>query len=98
MAKADELTEEQLQVLREALDSFYSQKDDSKVQVIFELIDRNGDGKLQGKELQVVLSQVIDQELTEADVHSMIEEADSNHDDVIDLDEFITVMKKNRDS
>mmetsp|Transcript_410 Transcript_410/g.712 ORF Transcript_410/g.712 Transcript_410/m.712 type:complete len:99 (-) Transcript_410:1894-2190(-) len=98
MAQADELTEEQLQVLREALDSFYSQKDDSKVQVIFELIDRNGDGKLQGKELQVVLSQVIDQELTEADVNSMIEEADSNHDDVIDLGEFMTVMKKNRDS
>lgn len=98
MAQADELTEEQLQVLREALDSFYSQKDDSKVQVIFELIDRNGDGKLQRKELQVVLSQVIDQELTEADVNSMIEEADSNHDDVIDLGEFMTVMKQNRDS
>ena len=92
-----ELNATDLERLRSLIDAF-SAGDDSKVGEIFTLIDRNGNGRIEASELQTVMSQVIGERLTEADVAEMIQDADANKNGVIELNEFIEIMKKDRDS
>ena len=92
-----ELNEENLGRLRSLIDAFEG-GDDTAAPQIFSLIDRNSNGRLETEELRTVMSQVAGEKLTESDISEMIEEADSNKNGVIELNEFIDVLKKNRDS
>ena len=74
---ADDLTEEQKAELKEA----------------FSLFDRDGDGTITIKELQVVMRS-IGQNPTEEEVMAMINEVDSDNDGEVDFREFMELMAK----
>ena len=44
------------------------------------------------------MSQIAGEKIEDEEINDMIKEADTNHDGVISLSEFIQVMKKHRDS
>merc|ERR1712080_427783 len=54
----------------------------------FRAFDKDGNGKIEGKELQEVLGKA------SADIKSLIADADTNHDGVIDFEEFTAMMAK----
>ena len=91
-----ELNANDVQALRSLIEA-YQGGDDSKGPEIFSLIDRNGNGRIEAAELRTVMSQVLDERLTEADVNELIQEADSNKNGVIELNEFIEAIRKDRD-
>ncbi len=92
-----ELTEEQLTRLNALMDSFYNERNDSVLSEVFQLFDRNGNGRLEASELQTVMSQVSGERVPQSEIQDMIAEADTNKNGVIELNEFINIMKKNRD-
>jgi len=90
------LSETQLQDLKNAMFEFYENNDDSKLSILFELFDRNSDGCIQSEELQTVMSQTAEERVSDEDIKEMIKEADTNGDGVIQLAEFVEIMKKHR--
>lgn len=88
------LSENELQTLRMLLVA-YQEEDDSKGPEIFRFIDRNGNGK--ASELISVMSQVCDQTFTEDDVNELIRAADTNNNGIIEINEFIEALRKDRD-
>lgn len=66
---------------------------DSELEIMeaFKVFDRNGDGKISAAELRHVLT-LIGEKLTDAEIEQMIEEADSNHDGEIDINEFTQLL------
>lgn len=74
---ADQLTEEQKAELKEA----------------FSLFDRDGDGTITIKELQVVMRS-IGQNPTEEEIMAMINEVDSDNDGEVDFQEFMELMAR----
>ena len=93
-----ELTEDQLTRLNELMQDFYDNKDDSKLPEIFSHFDRNGNGRIEASELKTVLSQISGEKVSENEVLEMIREADINKNGVIEVNEFIEIMKKQRDN
>lgn len=78
--------------------AFYENCDDSQLSSLFRLFDRDNNGTISADELQTVMSAVSGERVSQAEVAEMISEADTNNDGVIQLSEFITVMKKHRDN
>lgn len=95
MAESNPLTEQQLTELQEAFQALYVEWDDSKVSVIFNILDRDGNGTISSTELKTVLSQVHGPELGVDIAKELFEEADANRDGVIQLNEFFEVIRKN---
>lgn len=91
------LTAEQLARFNELMVCFYEGKDDSILPEIFALTDRNGNGRIEAAELQAVMSQVSGEKISDAEITEMISEADTNKNGVVELNEFIEIMKKHRD-
>lgn len=91
-----ELTPAQVSQFLVAIDDFYSQGDESKLHTLFKIFDRDGNGKIDSRELNTVMSSVSHQQLTDGDVQAMIAEADTNQDGVIDISEFIANMRSQR--
>jgi calmodulin len=92
-----ELSPEQLTRLNSLMDSFYNERNDSVLSEVFQLFDRNNNGRLEAAELQTVMSQVSGERVPESEIRDMINEADANKNGVIELNEFINIMKKHRD-
>ncbi|OMJ88443.1 hypothetical protein SteCoe_9669 [Stentor coeruleus] len=92
-----ELSADQLAKLNTLMAAFYDRRDDSKLPEIFNLFDRNGNGRIEASELQVVMSQVSGEAVPESEVNDMLSEADINKNGVLELSEFIEIMKKHRD-
>ena len=92
-----ELSAEQLSQLNTLMDSFYNERNDAVLSEVFALFDRNNNGRLEASELQTVMSQVSGERVPESEVRDMINEADANKNGVIELSEFINIMKKHRD-
>ena len=76
---------------------FYEEKDDSALEAIFKVFDRNGDGTVSGTELRTVMSSLLGQRASDEQINGMISEADTNNDGVIQLNELRTVLTKDRD-
>lgn len=91
-----ELPPQQLANLNELMIAFYEGNDDSKLTEIFALFDRNGNGRIEAAELQCVMSQVSGEKIPDSEIADMIQEADTNKNGVIELNEFIVIMKKHR--
>jgi Ca2+-binding EF-hand superfamily protein len=76
---------------------FHENSDDSVLPTLFALFDRDGNGKISRTELRVTMNSITIEGVSEAEVDAMLEEADTDHDGGIDSDEFIVIMKRNRD-
>ena len=92
------LNEEQLEAFKEAMSKFYFDKDDSQSELLFKLFDLDANGVIQRSELSAVMQQVTGEGLGEDEVDAMLQEADTNGDGVIQFNEVIEILKKNRDS
>jgi len=93
MAERVPLTEEQLAELNSALHSLYAEWDESKVPVIFNLLDRDGNGTISSTELKTVLTQADGSENLEEAAKELFLEADTNRDGVIQLSEFFEFIR-----
>ena len=76
--------------------AFYEANEDDKLPEIFALFDRNSNGKIEAGELQTVMSQVSGENIPMNEINGMIQEADANKNGVIELSEFIEIMKNHR--
>ncbi|KAM0940122.1 putative EF-hand domain-containing protein [Dioscorea sansibarensis] len=66
--------------------------DSSELRRVFQMFDRNGDGRISQKELNHSLCKLgID--IPETDLATMIDKIDANGDGCVDLDEFSTLYK-----
>ena len=93
-----DLSHSQIKELTQLMISFYVEKDDSKLDRLFELYDRNGNGSISAEELRTVMRGICPESVSEEVITSMIEEADTNHNGQIEFEEFKTVMINRRDS
>ena len=76
--------------------AFYQNDDDSKLTTAFGYIDKNSDGKIDKNELQSIMSRMCGETVPEEEINSMITEADTSGDGFLQINEFIEVMKKNK--
>ena len=98
MSETAPLTDAQIEQFTNAMVAFYDSNDDSQLAELFRLFDRDGNGTLTATELKTVMTSVSGERVSDAEVQEMISEADTNGDGVIQLQEFIEVMKKHRDN
>lgn len=96
MSEATPLTASQVQEFIASMRVFYSTGEDTPLFTLFELFDRNGDRRISRSELKVVMESVDPGNNSDEAIEKMIQEADLNKDGVIDLQEFLVVMKKHR--
>ncbi|KAG9090655.1 calmodulin-like 3, partial [Ceratobasidium sp. 392] len=57
----------------------------------FRIFDKNGDGRITASELGTML-RAMDKRPSDAEVQSMLDKADTNHDGVLDFPEFAALM------
>ena len=91
------LKESDLRKFRSAIHYFYMGKDDSQIPTLFSICDSNNNGTIEKEELRLLMSQFYEESIPDEEVEEMLEEADSNKDGVIQLDEFFDVMKAHRE-
>lgn len=96
MAESNPLSEEQMREFSAAMLAFYEQGDDSKLPILFRLFDRDHNGTISAAELKTVMSDISGEIVSDSEIQDMIEEADTNRDGLIQLSEFVEVMKKHR--
>lgn len=65
----------------------------SDIDKIFNLFDDDGTGKISLRNLKRVAKE-LGETMTEAELHEMIERADTDNDGEINADEFYTIMTK----
>ena len=86
------LSTEQVEHLQSLLDDFFK-GNLSNATEIFAIFDRNKNGALEATELQNIVSQLQGEEFPMESVLEKIKLADANNDGVIDLNEFIQMLK-----
>ena len=90
------LNSHQLRVLRSVMDEFFRKRDDSKLRQMFELFDRDANGRLEVVELRSVMEQITGEKLTDSEVSQMMAEADTNKNGTIEYSEFAEIMVRYR--
>lgn len=93
-----DLNRRQLKELTQLMVAFYVERDDSKLDRLFEIYDRNGNGSISAEELRTIMRGICPETVDEDSIQSMITEADRNNNGEIEIDEFKTVMIARRDS
>ena len=92
------LTHSQIKELTQLMCAFYVERDDSKLDRLFQLYDLNSNGSISASELKLVMKAISPEGVDDETIHTMIEEADTNHNGEIELDEFRAVMINRRDA
>ena len=93
------LSSVQEEQFKEALRKFFWQDDDSELNAAFKLLNTSNTGSLTAAEMEGKLIPMFkDFNLGKAEVKIMIEEADDDKNGTVEADEFIGVLKKNKDS
>jgi len=59
----------------------------------FRILDRNGDGKIDGQDIQVVLKHADEQSVAAQDLADIMKDVDTNGDGEIDFQEFMHMMR-----
>mmetsp|Transcript_12682 Transcript_12682/g.18502 ORF Transcript_12682/g.18502 Transcript_12682/m.18502 type:complete len:96 (+) Transcript_12682:41-328(+) len=93
---AGEITQEDIQLFQDSMAAFMGENDDSKVEVMFKLIDRNGNGKIEKDEFRNFVSKVEKVNLSDEEVEEFMKMADTNGDGFVDLNEFFNCLKQKR--
>ncbi len=70
-----------------------SEKEYADIALVFKLIDQDGSGSISNAELGFLMKS-IGQNPTPAELQDMINEADTNHNGAIELNEFVELMAK----
>ena len=92
------LDEQQLEKFEEAMAAFYANKDNSQLDALFDIFDRDGNGHISKIELRTTMSSVYPEGISEQEIVAMLDEADTNNDGMIDPQEFKIIMIRQRDS
>ena len=93
-----ELSRSQRKELTQLMVAFYVERDNSKLDRLFEIYDRNSNGSISADELRTIMRAISPDGLDEDAIQGMIEEADTNQNGQIELEEFKSVMISRRDS
>ena len=67
--------------------------DRDEIREAFAIFDKNGDGSIDSKELQTVMES-LGEKLTEMDIKTMMDGADTDRDGKISFEEFAAMMRK----
>ena len=94
---AKPLTQEEIKRFNEILGEYMLQHNDSHLEELFSIFDRNGSGTITPDELKVVLETVEGHVVPDAQVQAMMKTADVNSDGVIELKEFMNVIRRLND-
>lgn len=94
MAEDTPLTSEQVEKFNEALAAFVDSQDEAKLREMFTLFDRDGNGTVTARELRAALSSIDGTDIPVTECQELVNEADTNKDGVVDINEFIEGMKK----
>ncbi|XP_052764486.1 neo-calmodulin-like isoform X3 [Mya arenaria] len=70
---------------------------DSDLLHVFQMFDKNKDGKISSEELGCVL-RTLGHEHSQKEVEDMIKNADTNENGYVEFDEFLTMMHRHKDS
>ena len=92
------LNSSQLRSLRTQMDDFIRRGDNSKLRAIFQLFDRNKNGRIDCSELKSVMEQLTQSRFTEDDIRQMMDEADANGNGYLEYTEFSEIMMRYRHS
>jgi Ca2+-binding EF-hand superfamily protein len=90
------LTAEQKTKLVELMTAFYESGSEDKLNEVFDIFDIDHNKKIDAVELKIVMAEITGAPVTEEQVQDMINEADTDKDGTINLQEFINVMKLHR--
>ncbi|PAA52707.1 hypothetical protein BOX15_Mlig005121g3 [Macrostomum lignano] len=66
----------------------------SEKQRIFDLLDQNQDGVISKSELKFVMNEILKEGMSDPELDEMMREADTDHDGVINFDEFNAMAAK----
>ena len=73
MAENTPLTQEQLEQFNIAMKNYCENGDDSMLSTLFNIFDRDGNGRISRTELRVTLSSVITEGISETEVDNILE-------------------------
>jgi Ca2+-binding EF-hand superfamily protein len=83
-----ELSPEEVQRAKEILNSFYTANDNSALNELFTIIDRDGSGSLEANELEPIFSAISGRDFTEGQLEAIIKAADADGNSTIEINEF----------
>jgi Ca2+-binding EF-hand superfamily protein len=90
------LSEAEVSRIRELLTSYYGNNDDSVVDELFRIIDRDGSGSLEPDELQPIIAAVTGKEIEAGKIEEIIKAADSDGNSTIEPGEFKGLLDNER--
>lgn len=76
--------------------NYYDTNNEEVLVDIFKIFDRDGNGYINTNEVRVLMEAVSCGMVDENAVQTLMADADTNRDGVIDMKEFIAVMKKDK--
>ena len=89
MAEFRDLTEEEVERVKALTAEIEEAPTVEKINELFNIYDRNGDGKVEREELRLVMSRVMPEDADERSINEMIADLDTNGDGMIDVDELV---------
>ena len=92
--KMSGMTPEKSQQFNEAFAAYASTGDEAQLQTCYNIFDLDGNGHIEAEEVGIVLRQLLGNDIPEAKVQEIFQQADVNHDGHIDFNEFCAVIKK----
>ena len=82
------LSPDQIKEFQESILDFYQNLNDDRLYLLFNLYDRDRNGKISRIEIKTTLNSVNLERVSDQKVDAMLIDADKNKDGVIDKDEF----------
>lgn len=93
-AESRPLSSDEITTFNEILLGFLTRHDNSRLEELFNLFDRNKNGSLSPLEIKTVMEQVSGHGFSDDKLQHLLSIVDKNHDGQVDIREFISVMKK----
>ena len=93
-AESRPLSGEEVATFNDILLGFLTRHDNSRLEELFNLFDRNRNGSLSPLEIKTVMEQISGHGLSDDKLQHLLSVVDKNHDGQVDIREFISVMKK----
>jgi Ca2+-binding EF-hand superfamily protein len=93
-AESRPLTVEEVATFNEILMGFLTRHDNSRLEELFNLFDRNKNGSLSPLEIKTVMEQISGHGFSDEKLQNLLSVVDKNHDGQVDIREFIAVMKR----